>query len=144
MGVKEREELKAESEELKETVIDLTNESASDKEVKVFSGTEHKAKVDAVSDIAQQETCPDSIAVKESLSSSEKQEKEEEKQEKEEEKQEKEEDLNQTSLEFEQLASCSRKQEAQESNLDSKSLPENKEAIEPITKEETFYEKPKT
>merc|ERR1712200_135192 len=41
--VKEREELKAESEELKETVIDLTNESASDKEVKVFSGTEHKA-----------------------------------------------------------------------------------------------------
>merc|ERR1712226_1719647 len=65
--VKEREELKAESEELKETVIDLTNESASDKEVKVFSGTEHKAKVDAVSDIAQQETCPDSIAVKESL-----------------------------------------------------------------------------
>merc|ERR1712137_1329386 len=147
MGVKEREELKAESEELKETVIDLTNESASDKEVKVFSGTEHKAKVDAVSDIAQQETCPDSIAVKESLSSSEKQEKgeekqekeeeqkeeekqekEEEKQEKEEEKQEKEEDLNQTSLEFEQLASCSRKQEAQESDLDSKSLPENKEA----------------
>merc|ERR1712105_130136 len=74
----------------------------------------------------------------------EKQEKQEEKQEKEEEKQEKEEDLNQTSLEFEQLASCSRKQEAQESNLDSKSLPENKEAIEPITKEETFYEKPKT
>merc|ERR1712200_107653 len=80
----------------------------------------------------------------ESLSSSEKQEKGEEKQEKEEEKQEKEEDLNQTSLEFEQLASCSRKQEAQESDLDSKSLPENKEAIEPITKEETFYEKPKT
>merc|ERR1711915_280918 len=90
--VKEREELKAESEELKETVIDLTNESASDKEVKVFSGTEHKAKADAVSDIAQQETCPDSIAAKESLSSSEKQEKGEEKQEKEEEKQEKEEE----------------------------------------------------